>query len=195
MTTQSLDRHIVATPGTLGGKPRIAGRRISVEHIAIWHDHLGKTVDEICAEYELSLVEVHAALAYYYDHRAEIERAIDEGEAFVKALREKSPSKLAQRCGNSILWANSGRTRCSKKKLLFDHLVGNGKDARRNGEAEGFGGLEIDDELEPGRLHDRQVGRLFTFEDAAGIGADLTKDVRKVGAVAHQPADFGKFAR
>jgi hypothetical protein len=28
-----------------------------------------------------------------------------------------------------------------------------------------LGGLEIDDELEPGRLHDRQVGRLGTHED------------------------------
>ena len=97
MTTQSLDRHIVATPGTLGGKPRIAGRRISVEHIAIWHDHLGKTVDEICAEYDLSLAEVHAALAYYYDHRTEINQHIKETDAFVKALRASSPSILAQR--------------------------------------------------------------------------------------------------
>jgi uncharacterized protein (DUF433 family) len=97
MTTQSLDRHIVATPGTLGGKPRIAGRRISVEHIAIWHDRLGKGVDEICAEYDLSLAEVHAALAYYYDHRVEIDRHISETDAFVKALRASLPSILAQR--------------------------------------------------------------------------------------------------
>ena len=97
MTTQSLDRHIVATPGTLGGKARIAGRRISVEDIAIWHVRLGKTVDEICAEYDLSLAEVHAALAHYYDHQAEIERNINEGNAVVKALRNSSPSKLAKR--------------------------------------------------------------------------------------------------
>ena len=100
MTTQSLDRHIVATPGTLGGKPRIAGRRISVQDIAIWHDRLGKSVDEICAEYGLSLAEVHAALAYYYDHRLEIEQHIKETDAFVRALRDRrdsSPSILAQR--------------------------------------------------------------------------------------------------
>jgi uncharacterized protein (DUF433 family) len=97
MTTQSLDRHIVTTPGTLGGKARIAGRRISIEDIAIWHLRLGKTVDEICAEYDLSLAEVHAALAYYYDHQAEIERGINEGDAFLNALRNSSPSKLARR--------------------------------------------------------------------------------------------------
>ena len=97
MTTQSLDRYIVANPGTLGGKARIAGRRISIEDIAIWHLRLGKTVDEICAEYDLSLAEVHAALAYYYDHQTEIERQINEGDAFLKALRDSSPSKLAKR--------------------------------------------------------------------------------------------------
>ena len=96
MTTQSLDRHIVASPDTLGGKARIAERRISVEDIAIWHLRLGKTVDEICAEYDLSLAEVHAALAYYYDHQAEIDRDINEGDAFLKALRNSSPSKLAK---------------------------------------------------------------------------------------------------
>jgi hypothetical protein len=35
VSTQSLDRHVVGTPDTLGGKARIAGRRISVEDIAI----------------------------------------------------------------------------------------------------------------------------------------------------------------
>ncbi|HYA04461.1 MAG TPA: DUF433 domain-containing protein [Xanthobacteraceae bacterium] len=97
MTTQSLDRHIVATPGTLGGKARVAGRRISVEDIAIWHVRLGKTVDEICAEFDLSLAEVHAALAYYYDHQSEIERDIEQGDAFLRALRDSAPSKLAKR--------------------------------------------------------------------------------------------------
>jgi uncharacterized protein (DUF433 family) len=97
MTTKSLDRHIIATPGTLGGKARIAGRRISVEDIAIWHDRLGKSVDEICADYNLCPAEVHAALAYYYDHQAEVDQHIEETDAFVKALRAGSPSILAQR--------------------------------------------------------------------------------------------------
>jgi uncharacterized protein (DUF433 family) len=82
---------------TRGGKARIAGRRISVEDIAIWHLRLGKTVDEICADYDLSLAEVHAALAYYYDHQDENDRNISEGDAFLKALRNSSPSKLAKR--------------------------------------------------------------------------------------------------
>ena len=55
--------------------------------------------------------------------------------------------------------------------------------------------LAIDDQLELGRLHDRQVRRLRALEDAAGIDADLTPRVRNVGSVAHQPAGFGEVTR
>ena len=47
-------------------------------------------------------------------------------------------------------------------------------------EAKRLGGLEVDDELEFGRLHHRQVGRLGALEDAAGIDADLTKHIGKL---------------
>ncbi len=55
---------------------------------------LGKSVDEIAAEYDLTQAGVYAALAYYFDHRAEIERSLKEGAAFVKALRRRTPSKV-----------------------------------------------------------------------------------------------------
>ena len=38
-----------------GGKPRIAGHRIAVEDVVIWHERLGKSVDEIATTYELTL--------------------------------------------------------------------------------------------------------------------------------------------
>ena len=68
-----------------------------------------------------------------------------------------------------------------------------GEQRRRHGEAEHPGGLGVDDQLELGRLHDRQVRGLGALEDAAGIDADLTIRIRNVGSVAHQPAGFGKF--
>ena len=97
MTVETLDRHIESTPDVVGGKPRIAGRRITVQNIAIWHERMGLSADEIATEYDLTLAEVYAALAYYYDHRLEIDAAIREGEAFVEALRRRIPSKVAQK--------------------------------------------------------------------------------------------------
>ena len=97
MTIRTLDQHIEITEGIAGGKPRVAGHRITVEDIAIWHDRLGISVDEISSEYDLTLADVHAALAYYFDHRVEIDRSIEAGQAFAEALRKQSPSKVRQR--------------------------------------------------------------------------------------------------
>jgi uncharacterized protein (DUF433 family) len=97
MAVQLLENHIVLTPGTCRGKPRIAGRRITVQNIVIWHERMGMTADEISAEYDLSLADVYAALTYYFDHRAEIDQAIADDAAFVDALRQRTPSLLQEK--------------------------------------------------------------------------------------------------
>jgi uncharacterized protein (DUF433 family) len=97
MGTKTLDSHIEATPGVLGGKPRIAGRRISVQNIAVWHEQMGISADEIAAEYDLKLAAVYAALAYYFDHREEIDEAMRQGEEAVEAMRRQTPSLLRQK--------------------------------------------------------------------------------------------------
>src|SRR5262249_49618138 len=88
------------------------------------------------------------------------------------------------------LCAISGLMQCSKTNL-FDHLVGAGEQLRRHREAERAGGRQGDDELEFGRLHHRQVGRLAPLENATHIDADLTIRIPTVGSIAHQPASFG----
>ena len=97
MAIKSLDQHIEITLGIAGGKPRIAGLRITVENIVIWHERMGKCADEIAAEYNLSLADVYAALAYYFDHRAEIDQSMEESQAFVEELRQRKPSKLLEK--------------------------------------------------------------------------------------------------
>jgi uncharacterized protein (DUF433 family) len=87
-------QHIEITPGLRGGKPHLVGTRITVSDIALMHLKLRQTVPEIAADYDLNLASIYAALAYYYDHRAEIERQLDEDEAFVAAFRQQNPSKL-----------------------------------------------------------------------------------------------------
>ncbi len=91
--------HIAVEPGYCGGKAHIAGHRIKVQHVAAWHDRLGKSPDEIVAEHpELTLADVHAALTYYYDHRDQIDADLREDEEFVAGLKAQSPpSRLVRR--------------------------------------------------------------------------------------------------
>ena len=55
------------------------------------------TADEICDEYDLSLAKVHAALAYYFDHKREIDQRLADDEAFVTKMRAKTPSLLQRK--------------------------------------------------------------------------------------------------
>lgn len=97
-TTVHAIQHIVSTPGICGGKPRIANHRIKVQHVAVWHKDVGMTPEQIAEEYELTLAEVHAALAYYYDHREEIDRQIREDNEFVeRMMKEQGPDPLRRR--------------------------------------------------------------------------------------------------
>ncbi len=103
MEVKTLDQHIEITPGVAGGKPRIAGHRITVHNIVVWHERLGRSADEIALEYDLSLADVYAALAYYFDHREAIDRELEESQAFVEALREGTPSPLKQKLQDHLL--------------------------------------------------------------------------------------------
>jgi uncharacterized protein (DUF433 family) len=90
--------HIVITPGVCGGKPRIAGHRITVQNVMIWHEQMGMSPDEIAATYpSITLADVYAALAYYHDHRDEIDARIKADDASVEEMRANAPpSRLQQ---------------------------------------------------------------------------------------------------
>lgn len=67
-------QHITKTPGICGGRPCIAGHRIRVQDIVVWHEMRGYCPDEIVDMFPgITLADVYAALAYYFDHREEIE--------------------------------------------------------------------------------------------------------------------------
>ncbi len=73
--------------------PWSSHRRITVSDIAIWHERMGMSPDEIVSEYPtITLSDVHAALAYYFDHRHEVDQDIREGVDFAEKLRAGAPS-------------------------------------------------------------------------------------------------------
>ena len=55
---------------------------------------MGKSADEIAAEYDLTLADIYAALTYYFDHYDEVNRDIEASEEFAEALRRRTPSQL-----------------------------------------------------------------------------------------------------
>jgi uncharacterized protein (DUF433 family) len=73
MSTASTE-HIAKRPASCGDRACIVGHRIRVADIVVWHERRGYAPDEIVAMFPgLALSDVHAALAYYFDHRSEIE--------------------------------------------------------------------------------------------------------------------------
>jgi uncharacterized protein (DUF433 family) len=89
---------VVSTPGTCGGKPRIAGHRITVKHIVLDHQRGGMSPDEIASAYQgLTLADVYAALAYYFDNREAIDVDIRAGDEHWEKVQAESPGSLIDR--------------------------------------------------------------------------------------------------
>jgi uncharacterized protein (DUF433 family) len=96
--TDVIREHIEVTEGAGGSKARIAGHRIRVQDIVIWYEKLGMSPDEIVHDYPtITLADVHAALAYYWDHRDEIEHEIAEERAFVEEFRRHNRGPLIEK--------------------------------------------------------------------------------------------------
>lgn len=89
-------QHIELRPSAIHGqKACVAGTRISVQDIYVWHELMGKSPDQIVAEYSfLSLAQVHSALAYYYDHAEEIRQQVERGREEAERIRVENPAKL-----------------------------------------------------------------------------------------------------
>lgn len=72
-----------------GGRPCIAGTGVSVRRIAQWHN-MGLIPEEIVRKFgHLSLMQVHAALAYYYANQAEIDADLDAEAHETEVLEQR----------------------------------------------------------------------------------------------------------
>ena len=93
--SKSTEDRISRTPGVCGGKACITGHRVRVPDIVGWHEHQGMTPDEIVSHFPtITLADVHAALAYYFDHIEEIRQEMRTERAFAEEFRRSNPSLL-----------------------------------------------------------------------------------------------------
>lgn len=95
---KEIKQHIKITSGVCGKKPCIVGHRVRVQDIVIDYEYLGMSPEEILSAYPgITLADVHAALAYYYDNKEEINQLIQEEEEFYRKMKAKTPSQVMQK--------------------------------------------------------------------------------------------------
>ena len=101
---------IYRDPKVRGGRPCIVGTGLRVIDIVMAKDFADRKPEQMALDYEISLAQVHAALAYYYENKTEIDADIREDiRVGLKLTKE-------------------GRGRPDKSKLLqaaFDNSLSN----------------------------------------------------------------------
>ena len=103
--TDTTRRHIKIVAGAGGPKAMIASHRVRVEDVVVWHEKLGMSPDEIVDAIPTStLADIHAALAYYWDNREDLDRQMEKNSAEADEYRRliddgRLAQKLLQRLG------------------------------------------------------------------------------------------------
>jgi len=88
--------YIVKEPDYCSGKAAIGATRVRVNNVVFLHKE-GKTIDEIQEQYpDLTHAQIHAALAYYYDHKDEIEAELAEDEGWDEEHERRRADYLAR---------------------------------------------------------------------------------------------------
>lgn len=87
-TIQTLDL-ISIDSNVRNGRPCIAGTSIEVSVVAIAKIVHGLEPDEIAAVYELSLPQVYAALAFYYENKQAVDASINERRQLAQRMKDE----------------------------------------------------------------------------------------------------------
>lgn len=98
MTTIYHIETIVSDPDIRAGHPIIAGTTVRVTDLVAAHLYRGLSPEELAVNFALDLGQVYAALAHYYQHKAEVdarmradaqeaERLLQEFDAQGKLIR------------------------------------------------------------------------------------------------------------
>jgi uncharacterized protein (DUF433 family) len=90
---------IVSDPRIHNGQPVVAGSRVRVVDLAASHLYRHLTPDELATNFNLDLAQVYAALAYYYQHKAEMDAVLrveaQQAEQYLQQLEDQE--KLIRR--------------------------------------------------------------------------------------------------
>ena len=96
-------QHIESLPEKCGGKPCLVGTRIRVWDIYVASEVRGETPDQITTQYpSITLADVHAALAYYWDNRRAIDQQMKEVDEYIEQLKQMTgPGPLARKLAST----------------------------------------------------------------------------------------------
>src|SRR6185503_18329366 len=81
------------------GRPIIVGTKTKIIEVVMAQMAHGWSPEEIHFQYPyLSMGQIHSALAYYWDHKVELDAAIERSYEYAETMRRQAgPSKLAAR--------------------------------------------------------------------------------------------------
>ena len=86
-----ISRLLVSRPGIRGGRPCLAGTAMSVHAVAARHMQ-GMSAEQILDQFpDLDLGRIHAALAYYYANKEQIEADLEAERRLGEELAAKYP--------------------------------------------------------------------------------------------------------
>ena len=93
MVTRHIIDLIVSDENIRKGQPCIAGTQVRVMDIALAKIAHGQDADGIAEWYDLSLPQVYAGLAYYYEYKSETDADIREQMKQARQMKEQGIGK------------------------------------------------------------------------------------------------------
>jgi uncharacterized protein (DUF433 family) len=81
--------YVISDPEVRGGQPILAGTSLRVSDLAAYHVLAGLTPEQLASQFELDLGRVHAALAYYYNHKAAVDAEIRSNSDQAEIWRQR----------------------------------------------------------------------------------------------------------
>jgi len=94
-TIQSINS-ITTNPSVRNGRPCIVGTSIEVSVIVTEKIMNALEPDEIATDYDLSLSEVYAALAYYYENKQKVDESINARRLLAQQMKEARVGSRSQ---------------------------------------------------------------------------------------------------